>query len=33
VMKLVTIVKKRSLTTSFIMCSMTRSSWCTPHQI
>ncbi len=32
-MKPVMIVKKRSLTTSFIMCSMTRSSWCTPHQI
>ncbi len=33
VMKLVTIVKKHSLTTSFIMCSMTRFSWCAPHQI
>jgi len=27
------IMKKRSLTTSFIMCSMTRSNWCAPHQI
>ncbi len=32
-MKPVMIVKKRSLTTLFIMCSMTRFSWCTPHQI
>jgi hypothetical protein len=31
-MKLVITKKKRSLTTLFMMCSMTRSSWCAPHQ-
>ncbi len=32
-MKPVMIMKKHSLKTSFIMCSMTKSSWCAPHQI
>ncbi len=33
VMKLVITKKKLSLTISFMMCSMTRSNWCAPHQI